>query len=108
MKYLITESQIENLMFQYLDSLDLVQTEKDDKIYFKKSEGDSVSLIVYDTDRELCKLSWRVINEISEFFSVDKSDSKEVIGKWVEKTIQMKVSRIEPLVAAQKRNGIWS
>ena len=108
MKYLITESQIENLMFQYLDSLDLVQTEKDDKIYFKKSEGDSVSIIVYDKNRELCKLSWRVINEISEFFSIDKSDSKKVIGRWVEKTLKKKVSSIQPLSAAQKRHGIWS
>jgi len=107
MKYLITESQIDNLIFIHLDSQDLIQTEKDDKIYFKKSDGDSLSLIVYDKESESCKVSYRVINQISDFFSMDKSDSKEIIRRWVEKTLQMNVNRIEPLVAAQKRGGIW-
>jgi hypothetical protein len=109
MKYIITESQINNLIFLYLDGQGFVQTEKDDKIHFKKSDGDNTSLIVYDTESEVCKLSHRVINQVSDFFSIDKSDSKELIGKWVEKTLKMNVSSIKPLVAAQKRvGGIWS
>ena len=39
MKYLITESQINNLTSLYLDSQGFAQTEKDDKIYFKKCES---------------------------------------------------------------------
>jgi len=109
MKYLITESQINNLIFLYLDGQGLVQTEKDNKIYFKKFDGDNISQIVYDTEREVCKLGNGVINQVSDFFSMDKSDSKELIGKWVEKTLKMNVSSIKPLSAAQTRvGGIWS
>jgi hypothetical protein len=54
-------------------------------------------------------LSDKVINQISDFFSMDKSDSKVVIAKWVEKTLEVEVSHIKPLSAAQKRvGGIWS
>lgn len=109
MKYIITESQINNLIFLYLDGQGFVQTEKDNKIYFKKSEEDKTSVIVYDKESEVCKVSHRVINQVSEFFSMDKSESKELIGKWVEKTLDMKVSSIAPLSAAQRRiGGIWS
>ena len=107
MKYLITESQIDNLASMYLDSLNLIRVNKDNKIYFKKSEEDSTSVIVYNKESGVCMVSYRVINEISDFFSMDKSDSKELIGKWVEKTLEMEVSHVKPLVAAQKRGGIY-
>jgi len=107
MKYLITESQIDNLASMYLDSLNLIRVNKDNKIHFKKSEEDSTSVIVYNKESGVCMVSYRVINEISDFFSMDKSDSKELIGKWVEKTLEMEVSHVKPLVAAQKRGGIY-
>ena len=109
MKYLITESQIDNLASMYLDSQGLVQVKKDNKIYFKKYEEDVTSIIVYNKESEVCMLSEKVINQISDFFSMDKSDSKVVISKWVEKTLEVEVSHIKPLSAAQKRvGGIWS
>jgi hypothetical protein len=109
MKYLITESQMDNFIFMYLDSQGLVQVKKDDKIYFKKSEEDVTSIIVYNKESGVCMLSEKVINQISDFFSMDKSDSKVVIAKWVEKTLEVEVSHIKPLSAAQKRvGGIWS
>ena len=102
------KSRIDKTIFNYLDGVGLVKTKKDDKIYFKKSEGDSVSLIVYDKEDEECRISWRVVNEISDFFSMDKTDSEEIIGRWVEKTLKKKVSIIRPLSSAQKRGGMWS
>jgi DNA polymerase III sliding clamp (beta) subunit (PCNA family) len=93
----------------YLDSQGLVQVKKDNKIYFKKYEEDVTSIIVYNKESEVCMLSEKVINQISDFFSMDKSDSKVVISKWVEKTLEVEVSHIKPLSAAQKRvGGIWS
>lgn len=109
MKYIITESQMDNFIFMYLDSQGLVQVKKDNRIYFKKYEEDVTSIIVYHEESGVCMLSAKVINQISDFFSMDKSDSKVVIAKWVEKTLGVEVSHIKPLSAAQKRvGGIWS
>ena len=92
MKYIIKESQINNVVFWYLDNQDFIQIEKNNKIYFVNSEGDVFAQIRYDEDSEVCFINIDLIKEISSFFSLERSDSKEVIGMWVENTLQMKVN----------------
>jgi len=103
MKYIITESQLDRTMFGYLDIMDLVQIEKDNKIYFKKYDGDNTSMIIYNKENGECKINFRLINSVSSFFSVDRTDSENIIGKWVEKTLKMEVSSVKPLSAAIRR-----
>jgi hypothetical protein len=104
MKYIITESQLDNVIFSYLNIHKLIRTEKDGKIYFKRPEADN-ALIIYDIESGVCKLGSKVINEISIFFSMDKSEAKEYIGRWVEKTLKKPVSSIAPISAAHTRFG---
>ena len=92
MKYLITESQLDKAIFRYLDNQDFIQIDKNDSIYFVNSEGDEYSQIRYDKDDGWCYIDIDLIKEISSFFSLQESDSKEVIGMWVENTLQMKVT----------------
>jgi hypothetical protein len=92
MEYLIKESQLDNIIFKYLDSQDFIQIEKDDNIYFLNSEEDKYAQIRYDKDDGWCGIYYNFIKEISSFFSIEKSDSKQVIGRWVENTLQMKVT----------------
>jgi hypothetical protein len=47
MKYLITESQIDKVIFKYLDNQDFIQIEKGDGVYFVNSEGDEYAQIRY-------------------------------------------------------------
>jgi hypothetical protein len=49
-------------------------------------------LIFYNKTDGWCYIYWRLVEEISAFFSMDKSNSQEVIGKWVEYTLQMRVT----------------
>ena len=91
MKYIIKESQINNVMFWYLDNQDFIQIEKNNKIYFVNSESDKYAQIRYDKSDGWCSVNYDLIQEISSFFSLQESDSKEVIGMWVENTLQMKV-----------------
>ena len=93
MKYLITESQIDNVIFKYLDNQDFIQINFDEKIYFVNSVNDVYSQIRYDKDDGWCLIYYELVDEISRFFSMEKSDSKEVIGRWVENTLQMKVTK---------------
>ena len=92
MKYLITESQFDKVIFKYLDNQDFIQIKKGDRIYFVNSEGDNFGQIRYDKKNGWCVIYYELINEISSFFSMEESDSKEGIGRWVENTLQMKVT----------------
>ena len=93
MKYLITESQAKiAATFLKLDMKKFIQIKKDDKIYFVNSENDEYAQIRYNEDSEVCFINIDLVKEISSFFSLERSDSKEVIGMWVENTLKMKVN----------------
>ena len=94
MKYLITESQAKiAAAFLKLDMKNFIQIKKDNGIYFAYSENDEFAQIRYDEDNDWCYIGLDLIEEISSFFSLQPYDSKEVIVKWVENTLQMKVRR---------------
>jgi hypothetical protein len=92
MKYLITESQFDKVIFKYLDNQDFIQIERNNGIYFVNSEGDKYAQIKFDKDDGWCLIYYELVNEISAFFSMDVDDSESVIGRWVENTLQMKVT----------------
>ena len=92
MKYLITESQFDNIVFKYLDNQYFVVIKMKNRIYFVNSEGDEYAQIRYDEDDGWCYIDFNLIEEISSFFSLSESGSEEVIGRWVENTLQMKVT----------------
>ena len=97
MKYLITESQLDKVIFRYLDNQDFIKIKKNNKIYFINSEGDEYAQIRYDKSDGWCGVKKDLMDEISTFFSLKESDSKEVIGRWVENTLQMKVKQTDDL-----------
>jgi len=92
MKYKITDSQLESVIFLYLDNQDFIPIEKGDNIYFVNSEGDEYAQIRYNKDDGWCYIHYKLVDEISSFFSLGESDSEQVIGRWVENVLQMKVT----------------
>ena len=92
MKYLITESQIDNVIFKYLDLKKLIQIERRDRIYFVKSEHNEYAQIRYNKSDGWCYIYWKLIGEISSFFSLGQNESEKVIGRWVENTLQVRVT----------------
>jgi hypothetical protein len=69
-----------------------IRIKKDDSIYFAYSENDKYAQIRFDKEDGWCYINNDLIDEISSLFSLQISDSKQVIGKWVENTLQMKVT----------------
>ena len=93
MKYLITESQAKiAAAFLKLDMKNFIQIKKYDKIYFVYSENDEYSQIRFDKDDGWCYINNDLIDEISSLFSLQRFNSERIIGKWVENTLQMKVT----------------
>ena len=99
MKYQILESQIDRLVVKYLNSKDFIQIDKGNRIYFVNSEGDKYAQIKYDKSDGFCFVNINLIKEISSFFDLEFSDSKEVIGRWVENTLNQEVEDILSWVA---------
>ncbi|CAB4129918.1 hypothetical protein UFOVP117_164 [uncultured Caudovirales phage] len=91
MKYLITESQLDKVIFRYLNNRDFIQIDINDSIFFFNSENDEYAQIRYDKDDGWCGIRYTLIDEICSFFSLQESDSEIVIGRWVENTLQMNV-----------------
>ena len=103
MKYLITESQLDKFIFKYIDLKRFILVEMgNDKVYFVNSENDEYAQIRFDKDDGWCFIDYNLINEISSFFSLHSFDSEQVIGKWVENTLQMKVTETSISIAAYR------
>jgi hypothetical protein len=92
MKYLITESQFDKVIFKYLDNQDFIRIERRTIIYFVNSESDEYAQIKFFKDEGWCEIGYKLIDEISSFFSMSYYDSEQVIGRWVENTLKMSVS----------------
>ena len=92
MKYLITESQFDKVIFKYLDNQDFIQIDKGERIYFINSVNDVFAQIRFNKKDGWCYIYYELIEEISRFFSMDEYDSESVIGRWVENTLQMRVT----------------
>jgi hypothetical protein len=67
----------------------------DNITYFVNSEGDEYrdSLLIYYKSGE-CVMSFELINEIAEFFSIEFDSSKYVIARWIENTLGRRVKEI--------------
>ncbi len=87
MKFIITESKLTNLVFDYLDGLDLYMVEYDgDYIFWSSKESWSNSgnvLISVHRSNKDCFISSDLVSEISTFFSLDMSTVLLLIGGWV-------------------------
>ena len=104
MKYLITESKLEKVIFKYLDIQDFVIYDNKKRfnnyIYFLNSESDRKSQIsVYVKNAFGEVRNWIFVNpdlieELSNFFSIDKSDCLDIIGVWVNNTLGISDSTI--------------
>jgi hypothetical protein len=98
MKYLITESQLDRVIFRYLDSQNFIQIETSSNIFFVNSEDDEHAQIRYNKKNGFCQINLNLIEDISALFSLNKTTSKDIIGKWVEHTLQMEVSYAQWIV----------
>jgi hypothetical protein len=101
MKLIITESQkdkiVKKLIIKYLDNRNYNQLEIEDDIYFVKNVGDKYADIRFDKSDGWCYFSTDLISFYSRMMGVEHSDIQDVIGRWVEHTLQMEVKDTYPL-----------
>ena len=104
MKYLITESKLEKVIFKYLDIQDFVIYDNKKRfsnyIYFLNSESDKESQISVYTNNAFGEVrNWVFVNsdlieELSTFFSIDRLDCLDIIKVWINNTLGISDSTI--------------
>jgi hypothetical protein len=87
MKYVITESQLGNIIYKYLDNLNLHMIEYLGDYIFWGSEESWLNrgnvLISVHRKYNDCFIDSDLVSEISTFFSLDKNAAMLLISGWV-------------------------
>jgi hypothetical protein len=95
MKYIITESKLNQVIFKYLDNQDFIQIEKNGGVYFINSEGDEYAQIKFNKSSRWCTIERKLMVEIASFFSLEYHDAMSFIARWVESKIGLEFNTIE-------------
>ena len=105
MKYIVTESQLDRVIFKYLDIQDFVLYDDKRKfnnyIYFLNNiTDDTAQISVYVTNafgevRDWVYVNGELIQVLSNFFSIDEDKCLETIKRWVSNFLNMEVGKIE-------------
>ena len=95
MKYLITESQIDKIVYKYFNDLDLYMIEDKGDYYFYTSKlswsHGEYPIIAYHKNHDDCFISSDILTEVAEFFSLSLTRSLMIIAKWVEGKIGIEI-----------------
>ena len=104
MKYLITESQLDNIIFKFLDNLNYeiikkidytpVKKIKSSVFYFSNNVNSGYADIVYHTWKGDLFITTELCEMIVSFFSLEYVyDAEFIISDWVSKKINKEVDR---------------
>ena len=91
MKFIITESKLTNLVFDYLNNQDFYKMKYQYGYVFWDSKeswesGGFISINVNHVRKE-CFVNSDLVVEVSSFFSLDLETSLNIIGEWVKTKI---------------------
>jgi len=95
MKYIITESKLENIIFKYLDMKDLYllsMVNSHHFFYSRKSIDDGgYPIISYDKKNKDCFVSSTFAEDVCSLFSIDPEYSLKVISEWVGNKLDVEI-----------------
>ena len=95
MKFLISESKLDSIIFKCLDNQDFVVIKMKNRLYYVNSEDDEYAQVRYHPKDRWCTIHYDLADEVSKFFSLDYEDSINVINKWIENKLGIKSSNVE-------------
>jgi hypothetical protein len=95
MKYLITQSQLDNIIFRYLDKRGLYKLRYTNGYVFWGSKeswesGGNIIISAY-RDRNEGFVSSDLLVEVATVFSLELTDSLNIIGEWVKTQIDFDI-----------------
>jgi hypothetical protein len=103
-KYIITESQRDKIVFRYLDNQDFDIFKIRASTYFKHPNDDDFAQIKYGgnhANNELCFIYMGLIEEVSSFFSLNSYQSTRIVGQWVKKKLNLEGQMSNKIMSSQ-------
>ena len=99
MKYIITESRLDKVIFKYLDvklnGVELVTGEDSDiRVFILPGEEFGLMTWIGKKSNELWTY-YEIVNDVKTMFSMGKFDALDVIGRYVESRYNLKVNSNE-------------
>jgi hypothetical protein len=94
MKYIITESRLENFIFKYLDSEFPIITNYKHSFIFTDNEKTSDNIKIFvDTEGDEIGINSELVNFFENMFSLSYDNLGPIIKKWVESKIGIHLKR---------------
>lgn len=94
MKYIITESRLENFIFKYLDDSFPVITNYGKAFVFTDNDNNPNNIKLFvDTDDDEIGMNTELIKFFHNMFSLSYDDLGPIIKKWVESKIGIRLNR---------------
>ncbi len=94
MKFEINENKLEKVIFKYLDNKNFIIKETPENYFFLENEEDEYSQIRVRKKDMFCFIRYNLTEEIISFFSIDYSTTKDVLTRYVENTLNIKLHNI--------------
>ena len=96
MKYIITESRLDKVIFKYLDvklnGVELVTGEDSDiRVFILPGEEFGLMTWIGKKSNQLFTY-YEIVERVKTMFSMDESDALDVIGRYVESRFNLKVN----------------
>ena len=95
MKIKISENKLDSIIFQFLDNKNYIIEEILDNYYFLENYDDKFAKIKIAKDDGICYVNVKLLSELGSFFGVGFEYGGEVIGKYVENSLNIKVTEVK-------------
>ena len=92
MKFKISNSKLEQVVFRYLDNKNFIIKETSDSYYFLENERDEHAQFKIKKNNKYCFIYYKLTEEIKSFFSIEYPMVKDVLTRYVENVLNIKVS----------------
>lgn len=92
MNFEISENKLEKVIFKYVVNKNYVIKETDNDYYFIENEEDEYAQIRVRKNDMLCFIYSELTEEIKSFFSIEYPMVKDVLTRYVENVLNIKVS----------------
>jgi len=84
--------RLEQVIFNFLEEKNFIIKETPDNYYFLDNEDDVCYQIRIIKNDMVCYVNYNLFEEIGSFFSLTDTESKDVLTRYVENTLNIEVS----------------
>ena len=95
MKYIITESRLQQVALKYLNMQDMRATKHGNNIFFAENADDEYAVLRCNTQDERLYIFGGFADYISNMFGLNRKETSKLITSWVEDNFDVGIFKTE-------------